>query len=58
MGEFSLQHSTAMFRAKGGGGVTKKIRRKKRKEVQHAKKTRIPESSRKDRTLKEEEEGP
>ena len=29
-----------------------------KREVQHAKKTRIPKSSRKDRTLKEEEEGP
>ena len=52
-GKFSLQHSTAMSRAKGGvWGSYKK------KEVQHAKKTRIPESSGKDRTLKEEEGGP
>ena len=51
-GSFSLQHSTATSRVKGGGGVTKK------KEVQHTKKTRIPESSGKDKIPKEEGEEP
>ena len=52
MGEFSLQKSTAMFRAKGGSFPQKK------KKVRHAKKTKIPESSEKDRTLKKEDKGP
>ena len=38
----------------GGGGRGSY----KKKEVQHAKKTRIPKSSGKDKTLKEEEGGP
>ena len=37
------------------GGV---IPKKKKKKVQHAKKTKIPESSGKDRTLKKEDKGP
>ena len=49
-GKFSLKHSTAMFLANGGSY--------KKKKVQHAKKTRIPKNSGKDRTLKEEKEGP
>ena len=31
---------------------------KKKKKVRHAKKTKIPESSEKDRTLKKEDKGP
>ena len=54
VGKFSLQHSTATSRARGGGGRGSY----KKKEVQHAKKTRIPKSSGKDKTLKEEEGGP
>ena len=53
VGKFSLQHSTATSRARGGGRGSYK-----KKEVKHAKKTRIPKSSGKDKTLKEEEGGP
>ena len=49
VGEFSLQKSIAMFCAKGV---------ELPKKVQHAKKTKIPESSGKDRTLKKEDKGP
>ena len=51
VGEFSLQPSTAMFCAKGGSY-------KKKRKKGNTQKTRMPESSGKDRTLKEEEEGP
>ena len=57
VGEFSLQHSTTTFCAKGGGGGSYKKRKRKKEEVQHAMKNMIPESNGKDRTLKEEEEG-
>ena len=53
VGEFSLQKSTATFREKGGS-----YPKKNKKKVQHAKKTKIPESSEKDRTLKKEDKGP
>ena len=51
-GKFFTPTFNCHISCKGGGGGTKK------KEVQHTKKTRIPESSGKDKIPKEEGEEP